>query len=178
MPPRFYFSQEANGANGVLVDGVVMIHVELHLRHHATKIGDETTENSGFVHPAQHSFRVRCEQRISRNNWFARPSLRTLLSISLASRRPHCAWQADGSPANSRSAKWNSSISLTGSRLQEIASDGAMPVFHDRADKAIQLSGFTRKTGQEASAFFRMGLVEMRKEQAGQIAYRLWRSGK
>src|SRR3546814_7914998 len=37
---------------------IMMIHVELHLRHDAAEIGDEAAEDGRFVHPAQHRFRV------------------------------------------------------------------------------------------------------------------------
>ena len=50
--------QQADGADGMLVHRIMMVHVELHLRHDAAEIGDEPTEHGGLVHPAQHRFRV------------------------------------------------------------------------------------------------------------------------
>lgn len=50
--------EQPRGADGVLVDGVMMVHVELHLRHDAPEIGHEAAEDARFVHPAQHQFRV------------------------------------------------------------------------------------------------------------------------
>src|SRR3546814_2610366 len=35
-----------------------MLHVELHLRDDTAKIGNETAEYRGFVHPAQHRFGI------------------------------------------------------------------------------------------------------------------------
>ena len=42
----------------MLVDGEVMVHVELHHRDHAPEIRDEVAEHAGFVHAAQHAFRI------------------------------------------------------------------------------------------------------------------------
>ena len=50
--------EEADGADQMLVDCEVMIHVELHHRDHAPEIGDEVAEHAGLVHAAQHAFRI------------------------------------------------------------------------------------------------------------------------
>ena len=50
--------QQADGADGMLVDRVMMIHVELHLRDNAAEVRHEPAEDGGFVHPAQHRFRI------------------------------------------------------------------------------------------------------------------------
>ena len=50
--------QEADGADQMLVDREVMIHVELHHRDHAPEFGDEVAEHAGLVHAAQHAFRI------------------------------------------------------------------------------------------------------------------------
>ena len=50
--------QEADGADQMLVDREVMIHVELHHRDDAPEIGDEAAEHAGLVHAAQHAFRI------------------------------------------------------------------------------------------------------------------------
>ena len=50
--------QEADGADQMLVDREVMIHVELHHRDHAPEFGDEMAEHAGLVHAAQHAFRI------------------------------------------------------------------------------------------------------------------------
>ena len=47
----------ADGAQEMLVDRVMMIHVELHQRDDAAEFGDETAEHAGFVHQPQHDFR-------------------------------------------------------------------------------------------------------------------------
>ena len=38
----------------MLVDGEVVVHVELHLRDDAAEIGNEAAEHARLVHPAQH----------------------------------------------------------------------------------------------------------------------------
>src|SRR4051812_6117670 len=45
--------EQAERADGMLVDRIVMIHVELHLGDDAAEVGDEAAEDSGLVHPAQ-----------------------------------------------------------------------------------------------------------------------------
>ena len=42
----------------MLVDGVMMVHVVLHLGHDPAEIGHETSENARFIHPAQYLFGV------------------------------------------------------------------------------------------------------------------------
>src|SRR3546814_6548770 len=54
----FDLRQQAHGPDGMLVHGVMVVHVELHLGDHAAEIGNESTENRSFVHPAKHSFGI------------------------------------------------------------------------------------------------------------------------
>ena len=51
--PAFNARQQADGADGVLVHSIVVIHVILHLRHHPAKIRDEPAKNPGFIHAPQ-----------------------------------------------------------------------------------------------------------------------------
>ena len=53
MPDKY-----ADGADQVLVDGEVVIHVELHHRHHAAVIRDEAAEHAGLVHVAERAFGI------------------------------------------------------------------------------------------------------------------------
>ena len=46
--------QQADRADRMLVDRIVMVHVELHLPDHPAEIGDEPAEHACLVHPAQH----------------------------------------------------------------------------------------------------------------------------
>ena len=45
--------QHADGAQQVLVDRVVVVHVELHHRDDAAELGDEAAEHAGLVHAPQ-----------------------------------------------------------------------------------------------------------------------------
>ncbi len=49
----FNLGQNSDRLDGVLVDGIDVIHVVLHLRHHTTELGQELTQNTGFIHAAQ-----------------------------------------------------------------------------------------------------------------------------
>ena len=55
-PPRFDLGEVSNRAQDMLIDRVVMIHVELHERDDAAEFRDEAPENAGFVHEPQHDF--------------------------------------------------------------------------------------------------------------------------
>src|ERR1700740_638262 len=50
--------QDADREKRVLVNGVVMVHVVLHLGDDAPEIRDEAAEQSSLVHPAQGGFRI------------------------------------------------------------------------------------------------------------------------
>ena len=51
-------AEHADAAQEMLVDRVVMIHLELHHRHHLAEIGHETPEHAAFVHAPQHDLGV------------------------------------------------------------------------------------------------------------------------
>ena len=58
--PAHDLVERADAADKMLVDRVVVIHVELHHRHDAAERMYEGAEHAGFVHAAQHDFgRVR-----------------------------------------------------------------------------------------------------------------------
>ena len=46
--------EQADRADRMLVDRIMMVHVELHLGDDAAEIGNEAAEHAGLVHPAQH----------------------------------------------------------------------------------------------------------------------------
>ena len=52
--PGLDLGEHADRADEVLVDRVVMVHVELHHRDDAAEIRDEAAEHAGLVHPPQH----------------------------------------------------------------------------------------------------------------------------
>ena len=64
--PRSIARQQPDRADRMLVDGIMVVHVELHLRDDAAEVGNEAAEHAGLVHPAQHHFG-------SRRDWSARP---------------------------------------------------------------------------------------------------------
>ena len=49
--------EHADRAEEMLVDRVVVVHVELHHRDDAAEIRDEAAEHAGLVHPPQHHLR-------------------------------------------------------------------------------------------------------------------------
>ena len=51
-------AEQADGADGVLVHRVVVVHVELHLSVDLAEIGHEAAEHAGLVHPAQDRFGI------------------------------------------------------------------------------------------------------------------------
>ena len=55
--PRLDVAQRADGAQKMLVDGVMMVHRELHHPHDAAEVGNEPAKHSGLVHPAERRFR-------------------------------------------------------------------------------------------------------------------------
>jgi len=54
----FDAGKQADGADGVLVHRVVMVHIELHLRDDAAEIRHEAAKNPGLAHPTQRIFGV------------------------------------------------------------------------------------------------------------------------
>ena len=50
--------QQSDRADGVLVDGIMVVHIELHLRDDTAEIGNEPPEHRRLVHPAKHCFRI------------------------------------------------------------------------------------------------------------------------
>ena len=52
----FDLAEHADGAQQVLVDGVMMVHRELHHADDAAEVGNEAAEHAGFVHAPQRDF--------------------------------------------------------------------------------------------------------------------------
>ena len=55
---RLDLRQQPDRADRMLVHRIMVIHVELHLRHDAAEIGHETAEHGCLVHPAQHQLGI------------------------------------------------------------------------------------------------------------------------
>ena len=60
LTKRAFFDprEQANGADRMFINGIMMVHVKLHLRDDPAKVGNKAAKNAGFVHPAQHAFRI------------------------------------------------------------------------------------------------------------------------
>ena len=50
--------EEANRADAMLIDRIMMIHVELHLGHNPSEVGHKTSKDRRLIHPAQHGFGI------------------------------------------------------------------------------------------------------------------------
>src|SRR4051794_2839121 len=50
--------EHSNGPDQMLIDRIMVIHVELHHRDDAAEIGNEAAENACLIHPPQRRFRV------------------------------------------------------------------------------------------------------------------------
>ncbi len=84
--------QHADGPDQVLVDRVVVIHVELHHRHDLAEFRHEAAENAGFVHLAQGLFR-RVPGSQDRQEKPVRFRVGAQASIDQLQRMPHQAGQ-------------------------------------------------------------------------------------
>ena len=56
--------ERSDGQDRMLIHRIVVVHVELHQRDDALKLGDKGAENAGLVHPSQRPFRIAafCQQ--------------------------------------------------------------------------------------------------------------------
>ena len=66
-----YRSDIAECPQQMLIDRVVMIHVELHHRDDAAELGNKPAEDAGFVHVPQRYFRIalRGEAATEKSGW-------------------------------------------------------------------------------------------------------------
>ncbi len=121
--PALDLREQADGADRVFIDGVVMIHVELHLRVDPAKVRHEATKHARFVHPAQRGFRI-----LATAEQFEEQPVCALVAAHLAIDQPGIAiGQAHGFRVDfqpSASASWNTSIRRTGSARNQ-SSPGA-----------------------------------------------------
>ena len=53
---RFDVGKDAHRAQEMLINGIVMIHIELHHRDDLTEVGHEPAEHASFVHASQNRF--------------------------------------------------------------------------------------------------------------------------
>jgi hypothetical protein len=69
--------QHIDAAQQMLVDRIVVIHVELHHRDDLAELRDEAAEHAGLVHPPQDQFGSRFEVSIDMNSRLASSFSRT-----------------------------------------------------------------------------------------------------
>ena len=165
--------EQADRADRMLVDRIMMVHVELHLRDDAAEVGNEAAEHAGLVHPAQHQSRADGVQvSTSMNKALARGSSRTVAvdQTRVAGRRR--ASPSGWISSRSRAASANSSSRRTGSARKK-SSDGDRdpPAVEHEAAEPLGPAADRRK--REAEALLAELLVELGEEQAGQVADRL-----
>src|SRR6185312_1583537 len=81
----FHFSaldrgEKADRPDRMLVDSVVMIHVELHLRDDTSKVGNKAAEHPGLVHPSKLEVWM-----VNRGQHFHEQAVRPRISTNLPS---------------------------------------------------------------------------------------------
>ncbi len=83
--------QDAHTTDQVLVDGVVVIHVELHHRHDGFEFRDESGQHAKFVHAPQRTFRIAVfQQQIHEDaNRFGIRANRVVDQIQIGRDNPH-----------------------------------------------------------------------------------------
>ena len=82
--------QQSDRADRMFIDGVVMVHIELHLRDDAAEIGHEAPEHARLVHPAQHGFGVaRRREHVEEQRIGARIGTDVVSKLCIARRGAH-----------------------------------------------------------------------------------------
>ena len=162
-------AQQPDGADRVFIDGVVVIHIELHLRVDPPEIGHEAAKHTRFVHPAQRGFGIlAARQQIEKNRIGALvPAQLAVDQFGIARRLPH-GFGVDFQPFGLGQLK----------HFDEPHRIGAEPVIAGRAQPpafdavAFEHPGALRPTGEEpgARAFLGEFFVKVRQEHAGQAA--------
>ena len=78
--------EQADRPDRMLVDGIMVVHVELHLRDDAAEVGNEAAEHAGLVHPPQHQLGMMDARQHFQKQRIGSRILRTSRSISTLSR--------------------------------------------------------------------------------------------
>jgi hypothetical protein len=163
--------EKPDRADRMLVDRIMMIHVELHLRDHPAEIGNEAAEDPGFVHPAQHRLRIAGGRQHVEEQGVRAGSARTSLSISFESRlaaRIASGWIS--SWWRSASAKiWSR---RTGSSAKKPSPGKARPPAVEHEAFELARAAAQRRQAEAAAGAGEL-LVEMREEDAGEVSHRL-----
>ena len=160
---------QADRADGMLVDGIVMVHVELHLRDDLAEIGDEPAEHFRLVHPAEHRIGVVAPgQRVEEDG----VGERVVADLVDAPRR------SGGGPH--RVGVNLQPLALRGTEKLEQANGIVLePLLRpDREPPAIEREAVDRLLAAEdrrqceAPSFLGKLRIELREEHAGEIAHR------
>ncbi len=163
----FDLREQADRADRVLVDGVMMVHVELHLRDDAAEIGNEAAEHAGLVHPAQHDLGVAWRgQHVEEEGVGGRVLADVVGELRIARRGTH-RQRMDFEPmlVGEREQLEQPSRFL---REKVVARDRQAPAVDD---EAVELArGAAQRRQPETPPARGELLVQMREEHAGQIA--------
>ena len=163
----FDLRHQADRADGMLIDRVVVVHVELHLRVDPAKIGYKAPEHPSFIQPAQHRFGiVAAGQQFEEQGVGARIVTQFIDQPGIAQREPHgigVQFQplGIGHHEHLKQPRWV--LRKPGVRRdRELAAEHA--VAFDRA--------FARAKPRQQPARLALGklLVELGEEQPGQMA--------
>ena len=164
--------QQPDRPDRMLVDRIMVVHVELHLRDDAAEVGNEAAEHAGLVHPAQHQLgRVDVGQHLHEQaRWRA------------GRRAP---WRRSAWHRGSRRASRWGGFRAARARPARTARAGApdrsakKSSRRDRQPAAVEgeaveaLGPAADRRQREAEALLAQLLVELGEEQAGQVADRL-----
>ena len=163
--------EQADGPDRMLVDGIMMVHVELHLRDDAAEVGNEAAEHAGLVHPPKHRFRVidRGQHFEEQAHWRAL-SRRTFRSISTASRgrRAHRRGMDLELLARSQREQLEQSHRVLAEII--VGRDGDPAAVEDEAAQPLRPPADRRE--REAEALLAKLLVELGEEHSGQVPNR------
>ena len=161
--------EKADSADRMFIDCIMMIHVELHLRDDAAKVGDEATKNRRFIHPAQHRFGIaRRRQHVHEKAVGAR-----VLAHLVGDKASIAAGRAHGAGVNLKPVLVGQREYLQQAhrvRLEKIVARQAQSpaIQHE----PFQLLGPAEQAGDIASTLGAKLVVQMREKDGGQIAHR------
>ena len=160
--------EQPDSADRMFVDGIVMVHVKLHLRDDTAEIGNKAAEHPRLVHPAQHRFRIaRGRQHIKEQRVGTRdPSHRACVDqFRVVARLAH-RLRMNFEPIFV-SERENLDQTYRVVAKETVGRQREAPAIED---KAVELSRPATDRRQEAPPPRRELVVEMREEGAGNVA--------
>ena len=162
--------QQADGADRMLVDRIMMVHVELHLGDDAPEVRHEAAEHAGLVHPAQHQVRALTVGEDLEEEGIGFGVVADLVGQPRRSRRcPHRLGVDFQSLSGGNGEQLDQPHRLL--RQKVLVGNREAPAVEA---EAVQLGRTAAEGGQrEAAALGGHLFVQLRQEQPGQIADRL-----